>query len=227
VKPAAPSDLSLEADGALLLAGAGLAALPAVQAALAHLTGDSAGIRLSGIPGLAALLAADGQIGFAAVRAIGPAARPVRAILFDKNPAMNWGLAWHQDRTICVRERIEVPGYGPWTRKAGLLHVAPPAALLASMITLRLHIDDVPSENAPLLVAPGSHRRGRVPEESIDHVVEAHGIFACLAARGDIWVYATLILHASEAARVPARRRVLQVDYSAESLPGGLEWHGV
>jgi hypothetical protein len=36
-----------------------------------------------------------------------------------------------------------------------------------------------------------------------------------------------LILHASEAARRPARRRVLQVDYAARDLPGALEWLGV
>jgi len=42
-----------------------------------------------------------------------------------------------------------------------------------------------------------------------------------------IWLYATLILHASDAARVPAHRRVLQVDLAAADLPGGLKWLGV
>jgi hypothetical protein len=220
-------DLSLTRDGAQLLAGAGLTALPAVEAALAHLPRDGVGIRLSGLADLARLLAADGPVGISAAAVLGPAARPVRAILFDKTPAANWGLGWHQDRTICVSERADVAGYGPWTLKSGLLHVAPPTALLESMLTLRLHIDDVSSDNAPLLVAPGSHLRGRVPEDSIDAVVEEQGIVACLAERGDIWLYATLILHASEAARKPERRRVLQVDYAAQALPAGLDWHGV
>jgi len=39
--------------------------------------------------------------------------------------------------------------------------------------------------------------------------------------------YATPIVHASQAAPVPARRRVLQVDFAAVELPGGLEWLGV
>jgi len=47
------------------------------------------------------------------------------------------------------------------------------------------------------------------------------------AEAGDIWLYATPILHASEAAAEPDRRRVLQVDFSAEELPGGLHWLGV
>lgn len=54
-----------------------------------------------------------------------------------------------------VRERRHVPGYGPWTVKDGLLHVAPPFEILAGMVTLRVHLDPVPVTNAPLLIAPG------------------------------------------------------------------------
>jgi hypothetical protein len=68
---------------------------------------------------------------------IGPDAYPVRALLFDKTAANNWSLGWHQDRTIIVRERIETPGYGPWSIKSGLQHVAPPFHVLAGMTTLR------------------------------------------------------------------------------------------
>jgi ectoine hydroxylase-related dioxygenase (phytanoyl-CoA dioxygenase family) len=106
-------------------------------------------------------------------------------------------------------------------------HVAPPADLLSRMVTLRVHLDAVPAENAPLIVAPGSHLHGRVPEGEINAVVERCGTMACLAEAGDVWLYSTLILHASGAATVPARRRVLQIDYAAELLPGGLSWLGV
>lgn len=47
------------------------------------------------------------------------------------------------------------------------------------------------------------------------------------AHAGDIWAYATPILHASDAALDPKARRVLQVDYAAFDLPGGLEWSGL
>ena len=106
-------------------------------------------------------------------------------------------------------------------------HVAPPADLLSRMVTLRVHLDDVSAENAPLVIAPGSHLYGRVPESEIDALVEKCGAVTCLACAGDVWLYSTLILHASAAASLPARRRVLQVDYAAESLPGELEWLGV
>ena len=40
-------------------------------------------------------------------------------------------------------------------------------------------------------------------------------------------ICATSIVHASERAQNPRRRRVLQVDYASEALPGGLQWLGV
>ena len=88
----------------------------------------------------------------------------MRAVLFDKSNEANWSLTWHQDRTICVEQRMEVEGFGPWTRKGGMDHVAPPFDVLSRMATLRVHLDDVPATNAPLLIAPGSHRDGRVSE---------------------------------------------------------------
>ncbi len=173
------------------------------------------------------MLASSGPIGSVAASMLGPCCRPVRAILFDKTAAMNWALGWHQDRTIAVKGRVDVDGFGPWTVKSGIVHVEPPFALLAGMVTLRVHLDAVLADNAPLLVAPGSHRLGRIPEAAIVHTVERCGSKACLADAGDIWLYATPIVHASRASAVPARRRVLQVDYAAAQLPTGLEWLGV
>jgi signal transduction histidine kinase len=46
----------------------------------------------------------------------------------------------------------------------------------------------------------------------------------CLADAGDVWVYRTPILHASDRAANGRRRRVLQVDYSGDDLPDGLSW---
>jgi hypothetical protein len=201
--------------------------LPAIIAATADLPIDRAGVRIAGLDAVRSLLRPDGTIGTIASRALGAVARPVRAVLFDKNAATNWALGWHQDRTICVRDRIDVAGFGPWTIKSGLQHVEPPFELFAGMVTVRVHLDPVDADNAPLLVAPGSHRAGRVPVDAIAATVRRHGVSACLAGAGDVWLYATPILHASDAAVRPRRRRVLQVDLTAERLPGGLEWLGV
>ena len=198
-----------------------------MHAALKALPDDVAGSRITDHPALGTLLTTHAPIGALAAEMLGPAARPVRAILFDKNPSTNWSLGWHQDRTICVRERRSVEGFGPWTSKQRIPHVEPPFALLSRMMTLRVHLDDVPHGNGPLLVAPGSHLLGRISESEVDRIVARCGIIECLAEAGDVWIYATPILHASKRSIVDGRRRVLQVDYSADALPGGLEWLGL
>jgi ectoine hydroxylase-related dioxygenase (phytanoyl-CoA dioxygenase family) len=194
---------------------------------LAPLGADAAGLRLHQIRGLGPFLTTGGCLGAIAKSVLGEEARPVRAILFNKSPGANWALGWHQDRTICVRERREAPGFGPWTIKAGMIHVAPPMELLSGMVTLRAHLDDVPATNGPLMFAPGSHLLGRIPEADINGVVAKCGTAMCVADAGDVWLYSTPVLHASEAAASPRSRRVLQVDYAAESLPHGLEWLGI
>jgi hypothetical protein len=219
--------LSYSEHGAQRYPGAAGPALDALEVALDGLPEQKAGIRLHGVEALPALLGPDGPIGALAASTIGVEARPVRAILFDKTEATNWSLAWHQDRTIAVKGRVDVQGFGPWTVKSGILHVAPPFDVLADMVTLRIHFDAVPRTNAPLLVAPGSHRLGPIAEGEIDAIVERGGIASCEAEAGDVWLYATPILHASEAAVEPARRRVLQVDYAVGDLPGGLQWLGL
>jgi len=220
--------LTLATDGAHHIPAALDAhTLTTLETALASLPADRPGQRLTHLTTIAPLLEPTGVIGRHAAASLGPTARPVRAILFDKSATTNWALGWHQDRTIAMRQRIDTPGFGPWTIKAGIQHVAPPQSLLDHMLTLRVHLDPVDADNAPLLIAPGSHCHGRIAEPAIAAHVERHGSYACLADRGDIWLYATPILHASDAARTPRHRCVLQLDYSADDLPGGLEWLGV
>ncbi|WP_430424439.1 phytanoyl-CoA dioxygenase family protein [Phenylobacterium sp.] len=154
-------------------------------------------------------------------------ARPVRAVVFDKTADANWLVAWHQDRTICVAERVEAEGFGPWSRKNGALHVAPPVSILERMVTLRIHLDHVGPDNAPLRAALGSHCIGVVSAADAAARAATFAQVVCLAAAGDVWAYATPILHASDRSRTPIRRRVLQVDYASADLPGGLTWAGV
>lgn len=189
--------------------------------------GARPGARLRGADLLDDILATTGPVGALAVRLTSPAARPVRAVMLDKTPEANWAVAWHQDRTLPVAERVEVEGFGPWSTKDGLLHVAPPFEILARMITLRVHLDPVDAANAPLRAALGSHRLGRVAATDAADRAAEHPVIDCLAASGDVWAYATPILHASDRAEPPRRRRVLQVDYADFDLPGGLKWTGL
>jgi Phytanoyl-CoA dioxygenase (PhyH) len=215
-------------DGAQRVSAAlGEAVLRDIGHAIAHLPPEHAGVRLHGIANLRPFLVPSGPVGAVAASFLGQACQPVRALLFDKTVATNWSLGWHQDRTIAVAERVQIDGFGPWTVKSGLLHVAPPFEILARMVTLRVHLDPVPATNAPLLIAPGSHRRGLIRQAEVRNVVRQCGTVACLANAGDIWLYATPILHASKAASAPVRRRVLHFDFAIGNLPGGLKWLGV
>lgn len=148
----------------------------------------------------------------------------VRSILFDKSPAENWPVAWHQDTTIAIAQRLEVPGYGPWSIKDGVVHVQPPASLLARMITLRVHLDDTPPENGALRVVPGSHRHGRLSPADIQRFREEAEV-VCACSAGDVLVMRPLILHASSRALHPARRRVPHFEYAPrEALDPSLHW---
>lgn len=222
------ADLTLDDDGAQLFAQAlDEGACCCLEIALAALPKSRPGVRIGEGQQLQPFLGHAGPIGAIAASVLGGQARPVRAILFDKTAGRNWALGWHQDRTIVVEERIDTEGYGPWTVKSGLIQVEPPFEILERMVTLRVHLDAVDERNAPLRIVPGSHRLGRLPEAEIGRVVTTFGERLCLAERGDVWLYATSIVHASLAADPPRRRRVLQIDFSADTTPGPLVWRGV
>jgi ectoine hydroxylase-related dioxygenase (phytanoyl-CoA dioxygenase family) len=150
----------------------------------------------------------------------------VRGILFDKTPEANWKVAWHQDLTIAVREPREAPGFGPWSEKAGIPHVQPPAEVLERMLTVRVHLDDCGPENGPVQVIPSSHAMRRLAPEQIDAWRERAAAVACTSPRGGALVMRPLILHASSPATLPAHRRVVHLEFAAGDLPHGLEWHG-
>ena len=63
---------------------------------------------------------------------LGRSARVVRTIYFDKHKDANWKVAWHQDLTIAVREKVDVDGFRAWSIKAGITHVQPPVSVLAA-----------------------------------------------------------------------------------------------
>lgn len=148
-----------------------------------------------------------------------------RSILFDKSPEANWDVTWHQDTTICVRERIETPGFGPWSIKDGRPHVRPPAAVLERMVTLRIHLDDCDRNNGALHVIPFSHRLGILNETQIVECVQKSAPEICEVPAGGIMIMRPLLLHASKKSTKPDRRRVLHLEFAIDDLPNGLSWN--
>jgi ectoine hydroxylase-related dioxygenase (phytanoyl-CoA dioxygenase family) len=98
---------------------------------------------------------------------VGPECFAVRGIFFNKTRSSNWKVVWHQDLTITVRERADVDGFGPWTVKAGVVHVQPPSEVMSGILAIRLHLDESGIDNRPLRVVAGSHRKGRLSAEQI------------------------------------------------------------
>lgn len=155
---------------------------------------------------------------------LGPDCFAVRAVLFDKTPAAPWKVAWHQDLSIAVCERVEAEGFGPWSVKAGVVHVQPPARVLEGVLAVRLHLDDCGEANGPLKVLPGSHASGRLGAAEIWRRRERGGAVTCVVPRGGALLMRPLLLHSSPAPTAPRRRRVVHFEFAAAPLPGGLRW---
>jgi Phytanoyl-CoA dioxygenase (PhyH) len=225
----------LEQDGYVVVPGALEAeAVSALLAALDPAQGAYGARRREGdVYGIRNLLSAVPEVRQLAERSpirawvepvLGPGAFAVRGLLFDKPAHANWTVPWHQDLTIAVRERIEVPGFGAWSVKSGVVHVQPPIALLERMLAVRLHLDDCGEANGPLRLLPGSHRDSRLGSDAIRQWRERVDAVPCLVPRGGIVLMRPLLLHASSPARCPAHRRVIHLEFAAESLPGDLQW---
>jgi hypothetical protein len=169
-------------------------------------------------------LAASAEIRQFVTPILGEDAFATRAIFFNKVPSANWGLGWHQDCVVSVRERLDVAGFVGWRCKAGVWHVEPPAEVLAGMIAVRVHLDECGPDNGPLRVLPGSHRRGRLADGISEWKRDAAAV-TCIVRRGGVVSMCPLILHCSSKARVPTNRRVVHIEFANEQLPGGLEWN--
>ncbi|PIQ30333.1 MAG: phytanoyl-CoA dioxygenase [Zetaproteobacteria bacterium CG_4_9_14_3_um_filter_49_83] len=155
---------------------------------------------------------------------LGEVARPVRSVFFDKVPGANWNVPWHQDTSIVLQARHDVPGFGPWSEKQGIVHAEPPEAYLANMLTLRLHLDPANRESGVLRVVPSTHREGRIPSQEIMQIVARSDVLECNAEPGDLLLMSPLLFHSSRKAISPTHRRIIHIEYAVMTLPPPLQW---
>ena len=192
---------------------------------VAEIVGVRGGARATELaPQIQALIGPQGRLTSIARDLRGEEMKATRVLVFDKSADRNWGLGWHQDRAIAVRQRVDAPGFRHWTVKQGVPHVEAPEDVLSRMLTLRLHLDECGPGNGPLEIAKGSCRLGAVPKARIAELVAELDCAPCPAAAGDVLAMKGLTFHRSRPAEHPTHRRVLHVDYAAGDLPGGLEW---
>lgn len=146
---------------------------------------------------------------------LGPDAFPFRATLFDKSPAANWLVVWHQDTALPLRARADIPGWGPWSVKEGIHYAHGPTAALSKVLALRIHFDDSLSKNGPLRVLPGTHRLGVLADGSVHEVSTRITPVECIAPKGTVVAMRPLIIHSSSKSQTEIPRRVLHVEYAA------------
>ena len=158
---------------------------------------------------------------------LGEHAKPIRSVFFDKVPEANWNVAWHQDTSIVVKEKIEMSGFNKWREKEGVPHVEPPEKYLSSILTLRIHLDPTNLKNGVLRVVSGSHSDGRVKSDKLIEIVENSEIIDCNANPGDILLMTPLLFHSSRKAIEPNHRRIIHIEYSAMNLPKPMEWYEI
>lgn len=220
--------LNLDTDGYCVVPGVlNHVCLTSLVTELTRLVSDtqSAGVRDLARKCPAVLAFANSPLVRAIVDPIaGADARLVRSILFIKDRDTNWGVSWHQDLAIAVQERAEIDGYSGWSTKDGALHVQPPAALLETLLTVRLHLDPADESNGALIVSPGSHRLGRIPASEAADAARRLGSLVCNVQAGDALLLRPLVLHASSKSMSPMPRRVIHLEFTSTSLPSPLEW---
>jgi ectoine hydroxylase-related dioxygenase (phytanoyl-CoA dioxygenase family) len=150
----------------------------------------------------------------------GPNYFAVKSIYFDKPGTSNWFVAYHQDLTISVTQKHNVPGYGPWTVKQGQFAVQPPLTILDNIYTIRIHLDDTDENNGALKIVPGSHAKGIYRPETINWNIETET--TCAVPAGGIMIMKPLLLHSSARTVNNNRRRVIHIEFSNTQLTAPL-----
>lgn len=145
-----------------------------------------------------------------------------KSIYFDKPANSNWFVAYHQDLTISVTEKVMVPGYGLFTRKQDQFAVQPPLSILENNFTLRIHLDVTNEENGALRVIPGSHLKGIRRTDQINWNEEKEVV--CNVPEGGVMLMHPLIFHASGRSTGSFKRRVIHIEFSNQHLPEVLHW---
>ena len=112
------------------------------------------------------------------------------------------GWSWHQD-------------FNQWNRHDGMKH---PRGLLVGVF-----LDDVNVSNAPIMVIPGSHKRGHIPipdimdidHPTIEELANQGGIEALMGPAGSVAFINCLTVHGSTPNISPWSRRIFYINYNS------------
>jgi hypothetical protein len=156
------------------------------------------------------------------LRILGKCGGLVRGLYFDKPPGHTWALPWHRDMTVAVKSHGVIGRFRKPTLKAGVPHMEAPRELLESMVTARIHLDDMTDDNGPLRVMPKSHRQRSTAD------VDDHSAISLHCKAGDVLLMRPLLCHASAHGNSghDGHRRVVHLEFAPNAeLPDEYEWH--
>jgi hypothetical protein len=170
------------------------------------------------------MLASDPRLKRIAQTFLGAAPFPFRATLFEKSADANWLVVWHQDTALPFTQRLEEPGWGPWSLKAGVIYAHAPAWALSRVVALRVHLDASELSNGPLRVIPASHELGVLTDDQLGELARSRPIHDCMVPAGGVLAMRPLLVHSSPKSTSPSPRRVIHIEYAdAKNLAPGRE----
>ena len=144
-----------------------------------------------------------------------------KAIYFNKQNRSNWFVGYHQDISIGVEKKIIANGYAHWTRKKDLLGVIPPVTILESIVTFRIHLDNVNDNNGALKIIEKSHQKGIIRiDENFDPSPFGREVI-CNARQGQVMLMKPLLLHASDRLISKSDRRIIHLEFCNKDIPMG------
>ena len=99
--------------------------------------------------------------------------------------------------------------------KGGVVYAIAPASALATIVAVRVHLDDSTEVNGPLRVLPGTHTSGVLANAEIHRLSGIVTPVTCMALAGGVVAMRPLVVHGSSKASDDKPRRVLHIEYAA------------
>lgn len=120
------------------------------------------------------------------------------------------------DTALPIESHPSAKGWGPASRKSGVIFSHAPSSVLRRILAIRIHLDPSGPSNGPLRVIPDSHAR-KLNDDEFEKLKRSTPEVLCCVGRGGIIAMSPLLLHASSKSETDAPRRALHIEY-ADSL---------
>lgn len=142
----------------------------------------------------------------------------------DEREPAHWLVPWRQMRSVRLAERHRVSGFRSWSEKDGAWLAEPPLWVLEQTVLLRVYLDDCRAFDGPTEVLVDTHGGGRLRRVEIAEAAREKRAMTCLCDRGDILALSPLALRRRQRATKQRSSRVLELSFSAATLPEPLHW---